>query len=242
MRTPSISPIAASTPDLSRGCSGRTVPGSKRRSSRASGSRGSVGGSDLSRGSQDGHRVLLRSDCRCGGCCGRPPVGVDHSSWRRPPPGIGMQSAGSGPTEGERDIVPTETERVVDREIDLAGDGLRPCTTSRSISGSWLSRFSVGGTMPSRDCEDREHRLERADGADRVTQCGLRCVHRSVVADRLVIAFASAVSPIGVAVACALTWVMSRLGQTSGLRSPASSPGPRPCPRDRERRCGNRRR
>src|SRR4051794_20117662 len=99
------------------------------------------------------------------------------------PAGVVMQSIRRlCPTEGERHVVPTETEGIVDRVLDLL-------TASFAVHHIQIDRrILVFQVQRRRDdavpnAEHREYGLERADGTDRVAECGFRSVDRSVLAD-----------------------------------------------------------
>ena len=128
VRTPLTVPAAASTPERSRSCSSSTLPSSKNVLRRSSGSRGSSDSPTAS-----GAMIVIESSYVASdvGCA------------------VGNTLCSVLP-EGERDVVPTESERIVDRVLIIAGPRLRLRPRPGRSPGSRFFRFSVGGMMPSR--------------------------------------------------------------------------------------------
>src|SRR5947209_7933604 len=145
VRTPLTVPPAASTPERSRSWSSRMLPSSKNLLSRNSGSRGSSDSSIAS-----GARVVI--------------AGFLVSLLFADP---GLVTA-----EGQRHVVPTETERIVDGVFEVACPRLARDNVEIDL------RVEVLQVQGGRDdlvaqCEHGQDRFDSANRADGVAQCAL---------------------------------------------------------------------
>src|SRR5690349_11018772 len=158
VRTPLTVPAAASTPERSRSCrNSRVQPSSKNVFRRCSGSRGS-NDSPTASGA----------------------VMVIETSYK------GRNTGALVLPEGERHVVPTESERVVDRVLIVAG--------SRRTGDDVEVDLRILVLQVQRRRNDtvaqRQHGEDRLDGAhrtDRVAERGFRCVYRRFVAAHRVV-------------------------------------------------------
>src|SRR5699024_3972612 len=94
------------------------------------------------------------------------------TGWRR-----------SDSAEGDGHVVPTETERVVDRDVDAAG-ARGTCHDVQVDLRILLFQVERRGDDLLVDRHHRQHRLQGAGGADGVAQRALGRVDAGVVADR----------------------------------------------------------
>src|SRR6201996_1789500 len=108
VRRPLTVPAAASTPERSRSCSSSTLPSSKNVRRRSSGSRGSSDSSTTS-----GAMIVIQTSCSASDV-GRRLRGAQESFLKLFPSVL---------PEGERDVVPTESKRIVYRVLIVAGSG-----------------------------------------------------------------------------------------------------------------------
>src|SRR5690348_990259 len=149
VRTPLTVPAAASTPERSRSCNSSTLPSSKKVLSRSIGSRGSSDSPTAS-----GAMLVIEISC-----------GVSASRVREV----------SVLPEGERNVVPPESERVVDCVLIVAGPG----TTVDDVQVDL--RVEILQVQRRRDDPvlQRQHGqdgLDRADRTDRMAERRLGCV------------------------------------------------------------------
>src|SRR4029079_3318772 len=153
VRTPLTVPPAASTPERSRSCSrSRVQSSSKNVLRRSSGSRGSNDSPTVS-----GAVIVIETSCK------------------------GRISGRSVLPEGERHIVPTESERIVDRVVVVAGSR----RTGHDVEVDLRVQILQVERRRDATVAEREHRQNGVDGtdcADRMAQRTLGCEYRRLVA------------------------------------------------------------
>src|SRR6185295_6513564 len=158
VRTPLTVPPAASTPERSRSCSSSTVqPSSKNVFRRSSGSRGSNDSPTVS-----GAVMVIETSCK-GRILGRSVL-----------------------PEGERHVVPTESERIVDRVVVVAGSR----RTGHDVEVDLRVQILQVERRRDDTVAQREHRQNRFDGtdcADRMAERALGREDRRLVAGHRVV-------------------------------------------------------